>query len=121
MRHAFKLIMAAATLSSAATAQTGAAPAPAPPVPQGIAAQIDRDISDLMTLYRDLHAHPELSEQETATAAKLARRLKAMKFDVTEKVGGTGVVAVMKNGEGPVLLIRASWKAMACVGWGKRV
>lgn len=109
MRHAFKLIMAAATLSSAATAQTGAAPAPASPVPQaqGIAAQIDRDMSDLMTLYRDLHAHPELSEQETATAAKLARRLKAMKFEVTEKVGGTGVVAVMKNGEGPVLLIRA--------------
>lgn len=107
MRHAFKLIMAAATLSSAATAQTGAAPASPVPQAQGIAAQIDRDMSDLMTLYRDLHAHPELSEQETATAAKLARRLKAMKFEVTEKVGGTGVVAVMKNGEGPVLLIRA--------------
>ena len=107
MRHAFKLIMAAATLSSAATAQTGAAPVSPDPQAQGIAAQIDRDMSDLMTLYRDLHAHPELSEQETATAAKLARRLKAMKFDVTEKVGGTGVVAVMKNGEGPVLLIRA--------------
>ncbi|GLV27938.1 putative amidohydrolase [Sphingobium sp. TomTYG75] len=107
MRHAFKLIMAAATLSSAATAQTGAAPASPVPQAQEIAAQIDRDMSDLMTLYRDLHAHPELSEQETATAAKLARRLKAMKFEVTEKVGGTGVVAVMKNGEGPVLLIRA--------------
>ena len=109
MRHAFNLIMAAATFSSAATAQTGAAPVDTSPVPQlnEINAEISRDMSGLMTLYRDLHAHPELSEQETATAAKLARRLKAMKFDVTEKVGGTGVVAVMKNGEGPVLLIRA--------------
>src|SRR3546814_11582496 len=61
----------------------------------------------MRTLYRDLHAKPELSEQESATAAKLARRLKAMKFAVTEKVGGTGVVAVLKNGSGPVLLIRA--------------
>ena len=109
MRHAFTVIMAAATLSSAASAQTGAAPDPASSASQalGLSAEISRDISDLMTLYRDLHAHPELSGQETATAAKLASRLKAMQFDVTEKVGGTGVVAVMKNGEGPVLLIRA--------------
>ena len=107
MRHAFRVIMAAATLSSAASAQTGAAPASSASQVSGLSAEISRDISDLMTLYRDLHAHPELSGQETATAAKLASRLKAMQFDVTEKVGGTGVVAVMKNGEGPVLLIRA--------------
>jgi amidohydrolase len=109
VRHALWVIMAAASLSSAATAQTGTSSAPAaPPAPTGeIAAMIARDMDGLMTLYRDLHANPELSEQESATAAKLARRLKAMKFDVTEKVGGNGVVAVMKNGEGPVLLIRA--------------
>ena len=107
MRHAFRVIMAAATLSSAASAQTGAATASSASQVSGLSAEISRDISDLMTLYRDLHAHPELSGQETATAAKLASRLKAMQFDVTEKVGGTGVVAVMKNGEGPILLIRA--------------
>ena len=107
MRHAFRVIMAAATLSSAASAQTGAATASSASQVSGLSAEISRDISDLMTLYRDLHAHPELSGHETATAAKLASRLKAMQFDVTEKVGGTGVVAVMKNGEGPVLLIRA--------------
>lgn len=109
MRHMFKLMVAAATFSSAATAQTGATPVAASPAPVAneISSQISRDMGDLMTLYRELHAHPELSEQESATAAKLARRLKAMRFDVTEKVGGTGVVAVMKNGEGPVLLIRA--------------
>lgn len=109
MRNAFSIIMAAATLSSAATAQTSAAPAAQPSAAgrAAIATRIAGDMDGLMTLYRDLHAHPELSEQETATAAKLARRLKAMKFDVTEKVGGTGVVAVMKNGDGPVLLVRA--------------
>ena len=109
MHHAFRAIMAAATLSSAASVQAGATPAPAPSVMQSreIAARITGDMDGLMTLYRDLHAHPELSEQEGATAAKLAQRLKAMKFDVTEKVGGTGVVSVMKNGDGPVLLVRA--------------
>ena len=51
---------------------------------------------EMMTLYRDLHASPELSGQEVKTAAKLAAQVKAMGFTVTEKVGGTGVVAVMK-------------------------
>jgi hippurate hydrolase len=101
--------MAAASLSSAATAQTGTSSVPATAATffSEISATIARDMDGMMALYRDLHANPELSEQESATAAKLARRLKAMKFTVTEKVGGNGVVAVMKNGDGPVLLIRA--------------
>lgn len=104
MHHALTAIMAAVSLSSAASAQT----APTAPSPRSVIADaIAQDMDELMTLYRDLHANPELSGAESATAAKLARRLKAMKFDVTEKVGGTGVVAVMKNGSGPVLLIRA--------------
>lgn len=107
MRYALTAIMAAVSLNSAATAQPDLAAAPPSPPASGIAATIAQDMDGLMTLYRDLHANPELSGEETATAAKLARRLKAMKFDVTEKVGGTGVVAVMKNGSGPVLLIRA--------------
>ncbi|GAY22060.1 MULTISPECIES: amidohydrolase [Sphingobium] len=110
MRHALTAVMAAASLISIAHAQSPGAPVngatPATP-PNAIAATIAKDMDGLMTLYRDLHANPELSEQESATAAKLARRLKAMKFTVTEKVGGTGVVAVLKNGSGPVLLIRA--------------
>ncbi|QDC37828.1 amidohydrolase [Sphingobium fuliginis] len=110
MRHALTVVMAAASLISIAHAQPPGAPVngatPATP-PNAIAATIAKDMDGLMTLYRDLHANPELSEQESATAAKLARRLKAMKFTVTEKVGGTGVVAVLKNGSGPVLLIRA--------------
>ena len=62
---------------------------------------------DLLGLYKYLHANPELSLMETKTAALLAGKLDAMGFDVTEGVGGTGVVAVMKNGAGPTVMIRA--------------
>jgi amidohydrolase len=73
---------------------------------------ISADMPQLMALYRDLHAHPELSMQEHQTAAKLAAEARELGFDVTEKVGGTGVVAVMENGAGPVLLIRADMDAL---------
>ena len=66
----------------------------------------------LMTLYRDLHANPELSMQEVRTPAKIGREMRKLGFDVTEHVGKTGVVAVMKNGPGPVLLIRADMDAL---------
>lgn len=62
---------------------------------------------DLLALYKDLHSHPELSTQEIRSAAIMAAEARAAGFTVTEKVGGTGVVAVMVNGSGPVLLIRA--------------
>jgi hippurate hydrolase len=86
-----------------AAALNFAAPLSAAPLREAIAA----DMPQLMALYRDLHQHPELSMQEVRTAAKLAAEARKLGFDVTEKVGGTGVVAVMKNGAGPVLLIRA--------------
>ncbi|MEM6988862.1 MAG: amidohydrolase [Myxococcota bacterium] len=57
--------------------------------------------------YRDLHAHPELSGQEVRTAKKLATELRSLGYVVTENVGGTGVVAVLDNGKGPVAWIRA--------------
>lgn len=117
MRHALTAVLAAASLSSIATAQTAPSPtsAAAAPAQSPIAGAIAQDMDGLMTLYRDLHANPELSLRETNTAAKLAKRLRAMKFDVTEKVGGTGVVAVMKNGSGPVLLIRADMDGLPVV------
>ena len=65
------------------------------------------DLPSLMEIYRDLHSHPELSGEEVRTSAKLAAEARRLGFDVTEKVGGTGVVAVMKNGEGPTVLLRA--------------
>nr|WP_235829440.1 amidohydrolase [Croceicoccus estronivorus] len=62
---------------------------------------------DLMALYRDLHAHPELSMQEVRTAKKLAAQMRSLGFAVTEGVGGTGVVAEMRNGSGPIVMLRA--------------
>ena len=118
MRHALAAILAVASFTSIAIAQTDPATPPTAPAetPQSaIGATIAKDMEGLMALYRDLHANPELSEQEVNTAAKLAKRLKALKFDVTDKVGGTGVVAVMKNGSGPVLLIRADMDALPVV------
>ena len=73
---------------------------------------IRADMPQLMTLYRDLHANPELSMQEVRTPAKIAPEMRKLGFDVTEHVGRTGVVAVMKNGPGPVLLIRADMDAL---------
>ncbi|MEU9866060.1 amidohydrolase [Streptomyces sp. NPDC047971] len=61
----------------------------------------------LRALYEDLHAHPELSFQEFRTAGIAAARLRDQGWEVTEGVGGTGVVGVLANGEGPVVLLRA--------------
>lgn len=76
---------------------------------------ISRDMPSLMELYRDLHANPELSFQEFRTASKLAAEAKKLGFTVTEKVGQTGVVAVMKNGTGPVVMIRADMDGLPVI------
>lgn len=62
---------------------------------------------DLAEVYRDLHRHPELGFQEHRTSALVARRLAALGLEVTSGVGGTGVVAVLRNGAGPTALLRA--------------
>ena len=80
-----------------------------------IAEGVKADMPALMTLYRDLHANPELSMQEVRTPAKLAAEVRKLGFTVTEKVGKSGVVAVMKNGTGPVLLLRADMDALPVV------
>ncbi|MGH3470502.1 MAG: amidohydrolase [Nocardioidaceae bacterium] len=62
--------------------------------------------------YRDLHAHPELSHQERRTAANVADRLKGTGCEVHADVGGTGVIGVLRNGDGPVVLLRADMDAL---------
>jgi hippurate hydrolase len=62
--------------------------------------------------YLDVHAHPELSSHEVQTAAKLAQHLRDLGYEVTEHVGGTGVVAVMKNGTGPTIMLRTELDAL---------
>ena len=72
-----------------------------------LTALLDREYPSLEAIYRDLHTHPELGMQEMRTAGILAQQLRKTGFTVTENVGGTGVVAVLKNGDGPTFLVRA--------------
>jgi hippurate hydrolase len=97
------------------SAQAGAAGPAGDATGQAVDKAIDAKMPDLLALYRDLHAHPELSFQEVQTAAKLAARMRKLGFTVTEKVGQTGVVAVLRNGAGPTLLIRADMDGLPVV------
>ena len=77
-----------------------------------VAAKLAADYPSLDTLYKDLHAHPELSLMEEKTSAKVSAELRAAGFEVTEHFGGTGVVGVLKNGPGPTLLFRTDLDAL---------
>jgi hippurate hydrolase len=91
----------------------GAAAAAADPAPAGVLrADIDAMYPDIERLYTDLHQNPELSLLEEKTSAKLAERMKKLGYQVTTKVGGTGVVAVLKNGPGKTLLVRTDMDAL---------
>ena len=70
------------------------------------------ELPSLIALYQDLHANPELSLHEQRTAAIIAKELREAGLEVTENVGGFGVVGVLKNGEGPVILIRTDLDAL---------
>src|SRR5215475_8311966 len=74
--------------------------------------EVNAVFSQAHELYLDLHQNPELSAHETQTAAKLAARLRSMGYEVTEHVGGTGVVAIMKNGVGPTVMLRTELDAL---------
>jgi hippurate hydrolase len=75
-------------------------------------AGLDEIYPKLDALYIDLHKAPELSMKEDKTAARLASELKALGYQVTTKVGGTGVVGVLKNGTGPTVLLRTELDAL---------
>ena len=77
-----------------------------------LAQSIQADMPELMALYRDMHANPELSMQEIRTPAKIAPMMRKLGFAVTEKVGKTGMVAVLANGPGPTLMLRADIDAL---------
>ena len=78
----------------------------------GVGAEVDAAYAKGEALYIDLHKAPELSFHETATAARIATELRTLGFDVTTGVGGTGVVAVLKNGDGPTVLLRTELDAL---------
>jgi len=77
-----------------------------------VLAPLDTLYPTLDALYQDLHRHPELSLHELNTAAHLATLLRAQGFEVTAKVGGTGVVGVLRNGPGPTVLLRTELDAL---------
>lgn len=88
------------------------AAAAAPELRDVVAAKIAAEYPSLEAIYKNLHAHPELSFMETNTAALVAKELRALGIEVTEKVGNTGVVGVLKNGAGPTVLLRADMDAL---------
>src|SRR5271166_5438050 len=69
-------------------------------------------LPELEALYKDVHSHPELSMQETRTSALAADRLRAVGFEVTAGVGKTGVVGLLRNGDGPTVMLRADMDAL---------
>jgi metal-dependent amidase/aminoacylase/carboxypeptidase family protein len=64
-------------------------------------------LPELEAVYKDIHAHPELSMHETRTAQIAADHLKTNGFEVTTGVGKTGVVGILRNGDGPTVMLRA--------------
>ncbi len=99
-------------------ALAGARPAEGPPA-KGLADEVRKHAAAghdaLEAFYKHLHANPELSLQEVRTAARLAKELRALGFEVTEKVGGTGVVGVLTNGKGPTVMVRTDMDALPVV------
>jgi hippurate hydrolase len=104
------LLGAAALLAAGTPARVQDPPRPQAATIKQLAAEVKKlaaaEYESLETLYKHLHAHPELALHEEKTAARLAGELKKAGFTVTEKVGGFGVVGVLRNGKGPTVLIR---------------
>ncbi len=102
MKSSARLIwlMAATLFAASAEAQQ------AQSVKDQVAAHINGIYPSLDVIYKDLHAHPEIAFQEVRTAARLALEMRAIGFEVTEKVGKTGLVAIFKNGAGPTVMVR---------------
>jgi amidohydrolase len=103
-------------LASAALCASATLPARAeldvPGLKTAIEASVEADYPKLDALYKDIHAHPEIAFEEVKTAAKLATEMRALGFDVTEKVGKTGLVAIYKNGDGPTIMVRTELDAL---------
>ena len=76
------------------------------------AEQVNAIYPEVESLYFDLHRSPELAMHEQQTAAKLADRMKALGYEMTTGVGGTGIVAVLRNGNGPTVLLRTDMDAL---------
>jgi len=77
-----------------------------------VLASLDSLRGDLESVYKDVHSHPELSMQENRTAGIAADRLRAAGYDLTTGIGKTGVVGLLRNGDGPTVMLRADMDAL---------
>ena len=101
------LLLAGATVAGAVQVSAQAAA-----LPPEFKTQLDKDYPTIEALYQDLHRNTELAFNEVQTAKKLAERVKALGFEVTTGVGGTGIVAILKNGPGPIAMLRTELDAL---------
>ena len=92
-----------------------AARADTPPLTAEVRSKVAAEYPSLESLYKHLHTHPELSLHEEQSAARMAKELKDLGFSVTEHVGGHGVVGILKNGDGPTILIRTDMDALPVI------
>jgi amidohydrolase len=111
MKHFAKPLLASAALC-AATVLPVHAEMDVARLKAEIETSVEADYPKLDALYKDIHAHPEIAFQEVKTAAKLATEMRALGFEVTEKVGKTGLVAIYKNGDGPTIMVRTELDAL---------
>ena len=106
-----RLVVITSTLAALSAVRLAAAGEP-----QGASAAVEAGIAEdyprLDALYQHLHAHPEISFQEEKTGQRIAVELRDAGFEVTDKVGGHGVVGVLRNGDGPVVLVRTDLDAL---------
>ena len=79
---------------------------------QGVASEVAAVYAQAEVLYKDLHQHPELSGQERWTADRIAGELRQLGYEVTSGVGGTGIVAILRNGTGPTVMLRTELDAL---------
>lgn len=79
---------------------------------KAVDAQIERHYAGVESLYKDIHASPELAFEEVNTAKKLAKALRDLGFEVTEGLGKTGVVGLLRNGAGPTIMVRTELDAL---------
>jgi hippurate hydrolase len=89
-----------------------AADKPGPELAKKVAALVDQDESRLVEIFKQLHANPELGFQEVKTAALVAQEFKAHGYETHTGIGKTGVVGILKNGSGPVIMFRSDMDAL---------
>jgi amidohydrolase len=114
MKYLFFLVLTLSFLVPSAAPAQGAKSARKPDITR-IQKTIDAEADSLLAFYKQIHAYPELAFQEEQTAARLAKELRKAGFAVTEKIGGTGIVGVLKNGSGPTIMVRADMDALPII------